>query len=551
MYRRIIEHKFLILICVLGIFLRTFKILDYPVQLNHDEVSQIYDAISIAKTGKDIYGNFLPTMIISINDYKSPFYTYATALTYYIFGDQEFIIKIPGLLFSILTIPAVYLLTFVLSKNKKVSLLAAALTAISPFEIFYARKSFETVAGLFFLVLGFSYLIRYTEERINKFLQIGLISLALGMYTYFSHAVIIPILITISILVNNKVFLLDKKKIFKSLIIFGVLILPLLTLIYTNPGSRERSKAVFLTQDINLGQQLSLIKSNNQILDSVVRLKVTADYAFNKYINQFNFEYLFLDGLELTNHPPLGMGILFLVSLPFLLIGAFYLIRDKNIKKEIKQFILIWILIGMVPSGLTFEDFSHHRVIMVFLMFDIIGAFGLYKVLEKILIQKNIFKYTYVFIPLLFVFNLAYFYHLYFINYAFEKSQYIQYPFKQVSLFAWSQHDNYQKIVFDPKFGEEAPFIGTAAHYYLGYYGKFPPAKMQKEYRLGDQQKREVLFDKFSIRSVNWAEDYKLKNTLLIASPWSLDINGLDKSKIINTFYFKDGRIAFYALKLD
>ena len=115
--------------------------------------------------------------------------------------------------------------------------------------------------------------------------------------------------------------------------------------------------------------------------------------------------------------------------------------------------------------------------------------------------------------------------------------------------FAWSQHENFNLIVFDPLFGEEAPFIGTAAHYYLAYYGNYSPIKFQEQYKAGNKE-RETTFDKFSIRAVNWGEDQNLKNTLIIGSPWSLPIQSIDKDKILKIFYFYNGQPAFYAVKL-
>ncbi len=85
-----------IIILLLDIFFRLWKLSQYPIQLNHDEVSQAYDAISIAQTGKDIYGNFLPTIFPSVGDYKSPFYTYATALVYLLIGNHEWMIRVVG-----------------------------------------------------------------------------------------------------------------------------------------------------------------------------------------------------------------------------------------------------------------------------------------------------------------------------------------------------------------------------------------------------------------------------------------------------------------------
>ena len=61
-------------VIILAAFIRFYKLADYPVILSHDEVSQLYDAMSILKTGKDIYSQKLPFIFTSINDFKPPFY---------------------------------------------------------------------------------------------------------------------------------------------------------------------------------------------------------------------------------------------------------------------------------------------------------------------------------------------------------------------------------------------------------------------------------------------------------------------------------------------
>ena len=74
---------------------------------------------------------------------------------------------------------------------------------------------------------------------------------------------------------------------------------------------------------------------------------------------------------------------------------------------------------------------------------------------------------------------------------------------------------------------------------------------MQQEFRLGDQKKRETLFDKFSIRAVYWPTDQYLEKTLIIASHWSLpqEFEQVDKDKILKIFYFRTTAPAFYAIK--
>ncbi len=533
----------LLLIIFIGAFLRIYGILEYPIQLGHDEISQLYDAISIAETGKDVYGNYMPTMFISVNDFKSPFYTYSTSLVYLLVGNHEWIIKVPGIIFSILIIPAVFFFIKKLFNNEKIAILASLLTAIAPFEIFYGRKSFENIIGIFFLILGFGFLYNYLNNSKYKNFLIGLSLLGIGMYTYFSHAVIIPILLMMYLLINKTFLIARWKKVLMGLFFWGVLILPLLLIITLNPGSRYRSETVFLTQDAELGQKISE-------LEGIPRVWVIAEYSIERYFHQFDLEYLFLNGLDLTHQGPLGSGPLMVMQFPFILLGIFYLIRIKKFKKE-KLMILSWILIGMIPSALTFEKFSPHRSIMVFTMLNIICALGIYQTLiffkEKF---PNYQKVIFLFISITFLFNLIYFINVYTLAFPVEKSQEIHYPFKQLSQFAKEKRGEVDQIIFDPKFGEVAPRIGTAAHYYMAYYGDIPVDRFQVEYRLGDQSRREVLFDKYSIRAINWGEDSSLKNVILIASPWVVDINGIDKSKIIKTFYFANKQVAFYAIKL-
>lgn len=373
--------------------------------------------------------------------------------------------------------------------------------------------------------------------------------LSIAQYTYFSHAIIVPILVGTFLLIFKDCFLQKIKQTFLFLLVLGFLVLPLLLIIITNPESRQRSQDVFIIQDINLGRNIEYNKSEK--FGFFYKNKTILDFSFKRYLDQFNLNYIFGNGLDLTNQGPLGIGPLLFIQLPLFLLGLLYLIKIQDLKKE-RVFVLSWILIGMLPSGLTFEPYSPHRSIMVFTMLNIISAVGLFYVWS---ILRNFYRTSWVIgiirlcLVLVFAVNYLYFIHMYFVNLPFEKSQDIHYPFKQVAQFAWILHDQVDQIVFDPLFGETAPVIGTAAHYYVAYYGNFPPTRFQKEYRQGSKE-REVLFDKFSIRKIDWRTDQKLTNTLFIGSIWSLPIESIDKSKIIKTFYFYNKKEAFYAVKL-
>lgn len=532
------RYILLLLVILLGSFLRFYRLSDFPVQLNHDEVSQLYDAISIAQTGRDIYGNFLPLIFPSVNDFKPPFYTYITSIFYLFLGGGELTIKLPGVLFGSLIIPAVYLFVLKLFKKWQIAIIATLFTALSPFEIFFSRKSFENGAGILLMLLGFTTLLIYIEKKQQRWLFLAAMLLGAALYTYFSHAIIIPLLLISFILIFKNYFSSSIKKHLFALLLFLAISLPLLLIALTNSNARYRSQTVFVTQSVNLGK---LIQYEN-------RYKAILDFSFNRYLDQFNPEFIFGNGLDFTNQGPLGMGPILFVQLPFLLLGVFYILRLPGLTGQ-KKLILAWLLLGMLPSGLTFEPHSPHRTTMVFMMLNIISAAGLYSFTNWLNRRPNIKFAALGVLIIAFAANFIYFIHMYFVNFPFEKSQYLHYPFKQVAQFAWSQYGDFDQIIFDPQFGESAPVIGTAAHYFLAYYGNYPPAKFQKEYRTG-QKPREILFDKFSIRKVDFQEDRFLKNTLIIASGWSLPLESIDKSKIIRTFYFYDKQPAFYAIKL-
>lgn len=547
MYRLKSVKLLLLIIVILGIILRTWKITQYPVQLNHDEVSQVYDAISIAQTGKDIYGNFLPTIFPSVNDFKSPFYTYSTSLIYLLVGNHEWLIKVTGILFGVLIIPAVFLFTRKLFNSSKVALFSAFFTAISPAEIFFSRKSFENGAGVFFVMMAAFFILKYLEKQQKRiWLILAIIFSSFGMYTYFSHAIIIPLMLISFILIfkNNISF----KKHLWAFLLWIILIIPLFLIIWTNPDARFRSQTVFISQDRQLGEQISLIDYSNAF-SKIAETKTFIDFSFNRYLEQFDPKFLFATGLDLTNQGILNSGPLLLLQLPLILIAIFFLSQKRELSLASKL-LISWMVLGIIPSGLTFEPHSPHRMVIVFTLFNILSGIGMFWLWQKIKTFSKSFKLiSILLIKAALILNVIFFLHIYFVNYPYEKSQYIQYPFEQVAVFAWSEHENFNSIVFDPYFGEEAPFVGTAAHYYLAYFGNYSPKLFQEQYRQGSKE-REDIFDKFSIRKVDWRFDQDLKNTLIIGSSWSIPIDRIEKEKIIKIFYFYNKRPAFYAIKL-
>lgn len=517
--------KFLLIILLVAIggFLRFYKLSDYPVQLNSDEVSQAYDTASIVQTGKDIYGNFLPLAFPSTGEFKVGHYIYISTIPYLIFGSSEVTIRIAAAFFGTLTPLAVLLFIFALTRNFSISLISAGMVAVTPSEIFYSRKSFEGEIGVFLIFFGLFCLLRDNIWR-----YFGLILLASSMYVYTSYTIVVPLIILLFVLTFRKKITLDPKKFLYLFLFFLCLITPLIYVTFTNENLRFRAASVLISQDINLTQQLEI--SQNHTLTFL-------DYVFNKYLVQFNPAYLFGNGLDLTNQGLIGMGPLLFWQLPLFILGIIFMVKKLAFEK--RAILVGLIAIPMIPAALTFEPFSPHRVMPSFVAISIISAFGIDFLRSKTVLLSLLL--------ILLIINFIYFIHVYTIGYPYEKSQHMHYPFKQVALFAWSKHDKFDKIIIDPTYGQSAPVYGVATHYYLAYYGKYQPAKFQKDLKINAKG---LSFDKFSIRKIDWSKDQNLKNTLIIASPWQLPVDISTKTKVLKTFSFYDGQDAFYAVAL-
>lgn len=539
----------LLLVTSIGGFLRFYLLDKYPVQLNHDEISQLYDISSIVQTGKDIYGNFLPLAFPSTGEYKVGHYIYISVLSYLIFGMREITIRIPAAFFGTLIIPAVFLFVRQLTGNWKLALVSSAALAITPSEIFYSRKSFENIVGIFLVFSGLFLIFRELEGkggRISLFLTA--LFLALPMYIYTSHTIVVPFMIIAFGLFFWKKIRLNSKKFLMMLIMWGVLLIPLILITLTNPGIRFRASTVSIFQDVNLINKLQLMKQGNAVFSAIYQLKTIFEYSFTKYLKQFDPAYIFANGLDLTNQGMIGVGPLMFFQLPFFFLGISYILRAAFFTNNGK-FLLVLFLLAMLPSGFTYEEFSPHRSVWAFSIMSIISAFGFFWVFktkwQKFTLPVRIGISCILVLAL--IFNFVYFVHMYIVNYSFEKSQNMHYPYKEVAIFAWSQFGKFDHIIVDPKYGQSAPVRAVSVHYYLAYYGGYPPAKFQKDLKI---EKSGMNFDKFSIREIDWRKDQFLRNTLIIASPWSIPTDNIQKSIIIKEFNFYDGQPAFYAIKL-
>jgi len=178
-----VRAKIFILIFTLGIFLRVFLL---------DEESLWLDEGTSLKIAK------LKTLeIVKLeSDANPPLYYLILHFWIKIFGDSEFSVRFPSVIFGSATIFIVFKLLS--SFDREVALLSSLLTSISTFLVFYSQEARAYSLFLMISTLSYLFLLEALKRGEMKFFIFYTLSVVLMLYTHiysffivFSHIVFV------------------------------------------------------------------------------------------------------------------------------------------------------------------------------------------------------------------------------------------------------------------------------------------------------------------------------------------------------------------------
>lgn len=464
-----------VFVLIIGVFLRFYKLGDTPNSLDWDEVSQGYNAYSILETGKDEFGTSHPFTIRSFNDYKPPVYVYLTTIPVKIFGISPFSVRFPSTLAGSLSILLVFGLVYEIFRKekyaKKVALLSMFFFSISPMSIQFSRTGFDANVAVFFVLLGSWIFIRYLSKEKIWPIFVGVFFLEVSVYTAHSEKIFAP-LFFICLLFYGRKFFLRKKTILIGLIaFFGFLNI----FWFLDQETKVRSKSVLFTASTQESfetpiRQMAFDKDHNDHLNAFLhnrRLVYVSKYIGN-YLSHFNLNYLFVHGDNARHHAS-GMGILYITSLPFILLGIFFVIRKKIYPSYI---LFAWILIAPVASSFAVDAPNYQRSLIFLPTFHVFEALGW--IYLFFFISRIKFSRIYIgIIIILFSVNVSYYLHQYFAHTDTDYGKYWQYGYKEAIDYTKKYVDSKKRIIF-------AQDIEQGYMFYL-FYNNYDPRKYLSE----------------------------------------------------------------------
>ncbi len=438
------KNLILFLILLLAIFLR-FVRLDY-LELFGDEIDAGYQSYSLAETGSDYKGDFLPLYAHSFSEWRAPLMMYSMIPFIKIFGLNEWGVRSYSAFFGILSILGFYFLLRKVGVKKSVALLTSFMLTIVPWHIQYSRSAFELTLLSSLIIWGLYFLIDYLENKGSWKIPVSALLLSLSFYTYNTANVYVPLLILVA---GVGYFIKSKKVVFKPflvlLMLMFVLSLPVLIQIFTGHGADRFEKfSVFGDKDALTKINSYRNESNNSLLSKIYYNKpvfAVKSIAFN-YANAFSSDFLFGRGDVTFRHSLHNVGNLFWIQLVLIVVGL-GLFFKKN-KKTFGDYLMIgFLLVSPIPSSLT-VDGAYHASRLFLMVFPL--AYFSAEGLAFIFRFKKMFGLIAV---LILAFEFSYFQYYYWNSYRSESWRWWHFGYKQIMLSEANYDSQYKKVLID------------------------------------------------------------------------------------------------------
>jgi len=431
------------LILVLAAFFRLYQLNQVPIELFGDELDVGYQAYSILKTGKDLRGYSWPIYFHSLSEFRAPLYLYATVPFVATFGLNEWGVRLPAAFFGILSVFLLYLLAKKLFNYEILALISAFLLAITPWHIHYSRAGFEVTLLLTLILGGLFFWVKV------KYL-ISAIFFLLAFYTYSTAVLFIILLLPILFFLDKTWRKVEKKNLLIVFCVFLVGMIPFVLGLFSGQAG-ERFSQISIFRDQKLVERIINKRGGEPAFGRVFHNKATeiGKEFISNYLNAFSPDFLFLKGDPNLRHSVGTTGELYLIYLPFLILGLVEV--AKNLKKKENLLLLGWLLVSPVPSALTIGGGNHAT--RLFLMLPVLILFIAIGVVQScfwIKRMSNIFKFLLVFFTFsFFIFNFVSYLHQYYVHYPKESWRFWHYGYKEAIKKLSILEDQYKRVVLN------------------------------------------------------------------------------------------------------
>lgn len=363
-------------ILLVATVLRLWSLDSIPNGFHRDEALFGYEAYSIAKTGRDEHGRFMPLWFEGFGVIDYPLAIYPRVPFIAVMGLSVFSVRFSLVFYGVLSVFLIYLLARKLFADRQTALIAGFLAAISTWHFFMSRYT-PSVLALVFLVLGVNLLLFAKRRRWNV---IGGISLGLTCYCYAAYYFFLPLFLALILAVYFPE--IKRNKDLRLGFVAAVLTMVSAFGLFWNINITRAPQSAFYYDHRNIeyqwgdrpvGQRLALGGSYDLLEKRLhdPRLGYVYKAALNYYAGFSNVFWLekgrgFESNLD-------GFGNLLLYEPLLIMLGALVLVWKRS---KAGLLLIGWVLLGPLSSAFT-KDVTSTRLMHMVVPFVLLEAAGL------------------------------------------------------------------------------------------------------------------------------------------------------------------------------
>ncbi|HPT66098.1 MAG TPA: hypothetical protein PK257_02190 [Candidatus Woesebacteria bacterium] len=418
------ENLGIILVMLLALMLRFWRLDLNPVGIVHDEIHQLVNAKSLALTGMGAAGTgagiFQNEAYCDGNCIFGELPTYLL-IPFAFFKTSFPSLKIPFVLASVLMIFWFIKLFENLTKNKWIGIIVGLMIAINPWAINFGRTAYENTFAFMFYGWSF-YLLAKEPFKLKN--QIWAIILGfMASLCYFGAK---PIFVPLILIGLGYGFWIERKNIKKYLLLalMTILLMGGYGLILKNSNAGSRLKETSLINEVVRNQvneerrkslEIPIVRdifiNKYTVLGKVLLTKYFAGLAPDYLFNQGEVGF---DHFMITNH-----AFMYLFDLPMIILGFYAL---GTISASALVFILTTILVLPITSilGNSATTYALRNGLIYPILAAIVGI-GIYFLITKIK-NKNWKKVMEISLGLVYLISLINFLVMYWYRNPVEKS---------------------------------------------------------------------------------------------------------------------------------
>ncbi len=487
--RRILRNPTILFLIFLSAALRFYKLGVVPEGFTPDELGYIYNAYSISQTGRNFYGELLP-LYTFFGVHFLPTTTYFLVPVMWLFGPDPFFARSLHALLGVIEVLLVYFITLHLFKSRRLALFTGIFLSISPWHLQFTRSAYDNVIALFLYLSAVLVFLTAIRKRFSILWSLPLFFLAI--YSFRAMSVIfIPIALLLlwyswdSIRSNKKTLLLY---------LAGLIVIAT-SFVYTSSTlGPTYTQEAFRTANSPFNTAVAQQEVDTELKQSEAPLSVSRLFS-NKplytlrkirenYLGFFSTQFLFTHGDGLLIYSLWWRGMLYLIKLPLIFLGIFYLLK-KN--KKAAWFVFISILIAPLPSALAGPPYASRGFYAVpfFMILSSAGIFYTYELLKKVRQQamRNTLAITLIGI---FVFQIA--------SYLFQ----YHYRYSTYGAEAWFKSEKDLAFYIESELPHyEAVIVGRTAIYDFieyAFWSKSDPRDIQAALKTYDPESLDPIF---------------------------------------------------------